>query len=371
MPTRDPSRPNGRSDAAFGVVLAVVVMVGIAAANMFAAPDTPVFLGMLAIGPFVAAAFAPAWWTAGVGVIGVGLAFFLGASGDMVGTFDHLFRAVAVSLAGIFAVWVAHRRESIQASLVRVRRVAEVAQAAILAPVDDTVGGVRVATRYRSAAAEAVVGGDFYDVVPTGHGRRVVIGDVRGKGLPAVRLSARTLNALRAVAHVEADLAAVVKTVEATMSGELDDEEFVSMAVAEFGRDGRVRIANCGHPAPLRWRQGAVEQLVPSETTPPIGLGATPQVDEFEFRDGDRLLLYTDGVVEARDEQGAFFDLETAFAADAGRQDPGSVLDGLLDAVGDHAAGDLADDIALVLASAERRPAGDTPLDNPVESPLR
>lgn len=86
----------------------------------------------------------------------------------------------AVTLASGLASSLRGRRERVLAA---VRSVAEAAQHALLTPIPETVGPFRVAVRYSAAAAEARIGGDLYALVSTPYGVRLIVGDVRGKGL--------------------------------------------------------------------------------------------------------------------------------------------------------------------------------------------
>lgn len=79
----------------------------------------------------------------------------------------------------------------------RVTAVAQATQLALLPPLPPEMTGISIAARYRSATREASVGGDLYEIIPTGHGIRVIIGDVRGKGLDAVLLARHVLSAFR------------------------------------------------------------------------------------------------------------------------------------------------------------------------------
>ena len=95
--------------------------------------------------------------------------------------------------------------------LARLADVAETAQRAIIRRPPPVVGSVAVSTWYESPVDVATVGGDCYEVLDTAHGTRLIIGDVRGHGLPSVRLAALVLGAFRALAHTEADLANIAR----------------------------------------------------------------------------------------------------------------------------------------------------------------
>ena len=133
----------------------------------------------------------------------------------------------------------------------------------------------------------------------------MIIGDVRGKGLDAVRLASIVLGSYRHVAYERADLRAIVADLDRAVARSVGDEDFVTAALVEE-RGGTLTIVNCGHPAPLLLRRGEVIPLEPPAPAPPLGFMpvARPRVERLE--PGDRLLLYTDGLAEAR-RDGEFF----------------------------------------------------------------
>nr|WP_237534958.1 PP2C family protein-serine/threonine phosphatase [Streptomyces sp. SID3343] len=243
-------------------------------------------------------------------------------------------------------------------TLREVRSVAEAAQEVLLRPVPSHVGPLTVGVRYRAAAAEARIGGDLYEVVPTPFGIRVVIGDVRGKGLGAVRTAAAVLSAFREAAYEEAELPGVARRVSASLERRLgeDDEEFVTMILLGFpGNEACVDILNFGHPSPLLLRAAHAEALDPPTPTPPVGIldlaGLELPVLRVPLLPEDRLLLYTDGIVEARNPAGEFYPLpERAPDSLPGVED---TLDRLEEDVQRHVGHPLQDDAAMVLLRYE------------------
>lgn len=183
------------------------------------------------------------------------------------------------------------------------------------------IGHLLLESLYLSAAAEARIGGDLYEAVPTRYGVRLLIGDVRGKGLLAVETAAALLGAFREAAHDEPDLPSLAGRVETSMNrratqlgGAELGERFVTAVFAEIPPAGhRVRVVNCGHPPPLRIRHGEVQELDKGRSAPPLNLGMLVgdpyHVDVYDFRPGDQLLMYTDGITETRDAVGAFYPL--------------------------------------------------------------
>ncbi|MES9555209.1 PP2C family protein-serine/threonine phosphatase [Streptomyces sp. NPDC086796] len=227
---------------------------------------------------------------------------------------------LSTAVVGVLGTFLAAHRVRRERTLANVRFVAEIAQHVLLSPVPHRIGPLLVEALYLSAAAEARIGGDLYEAVPTTYGLRIVIGDVRGKGLPAVETAATLLGAFREAAHDEPDLAAVARRAETSMNrraarlaGNEVGERFVTAVFAEIPRCHVVRIVNCGHPPPLLIRSDGVTELETADPAPPLNLGMhlteAYRIDEYPFGPGDQLLLYTDGVTETRDRKGAFYPL--------------------------------------------------------------
>ncbi|MFF7969805.1 SpoIIE family protein phosphatase [Streptomyces sp. NPDC007905] len=228
---------------------------------------------------------------------------------------------ICTALVGALGTILAAHRVRRERTLADVRFVAEIAQRVLLRPVPHRIGNLLLASLYLSAAAEARIGGDLYEAVPTMYGVRLLIGDVRGKGLLAVETAAALLGAFREAAYDESDLPALAGRVETSMSrgatllgGSEMSERFVTAVFAEIPADAHVvRVVNCGHPPPLLIRPDEVRELDRGRSAPPLNLGmliGDPyHVDVYEFRPGDQLLLYTDGITETRDPAGSFYPL--------------------------------------------------------------
>lgn len=263
-------------------------------------------------------------------------------------TEDDITFAEDLARRAALAVENAHAFRVQSGRLAEVMRVAEAAQHAILSPPPPQIGPVALAARYVSAAAEALIGGDLYEVVERTGAVRLLIGDVRGKGLEAVRLATVVLGEFRAAAADIDDLADVAVQIDRRLRRYLGQEDFVTALLAEISDDGRFTIANCGHPPALLASGGAVSE-VSTPPSLPLGLGAVPEVVHGQMRPGDRLMLYTDGIIEARDAERRFVDLhEVTSALGGGALD--TVLDLVLAALTDAVGSALGDDLALVVA---------------------
>ncbi|MFE2879046.1 PP2C family protein-serine/threonine phosphatase [Streptomyces roseus] len=228
-----------------------------------------------------------------------------------------LLALVAVSLASLLTC---HARLRQQRELVRVRLVAETAQRVLLPPLPEELGPLRLSSLYAAAQQDARIGGDVYECLDTVHGMRLLIGDVRGKGLSSVEASAALLSSFREAAHTEASVTGLVSRLEASIhryahSGERPYAEcFATALIIEIMPTGVGHIVHCGHPAPLIVRCGQVSALEPTGVGLPLGLadlsaGDARTPDVIELAPGDRLLLCTDGVTECRDRRGRFYPL--------------------------------------------------------------
>ncbi|MYS80643.1 PP2C family protein-serine/threonine phosphatase [Embleya scabrispora] len=249
----------------------------------------------------------------------------------------------------------------------QVRRIAAAAQRVLLRPVPARLGPMRTASMYLAAESGAQIGGDLYEAVQTRYGVRMIIGDVRGKGLPAVRSAAVVLGAFREAVHYEDDLVEVVAHCAAALRRERampwgmgrDDEEeqaesFVTVLVAQVPDRPVVEMVNRGHPPPLVLRQGTVRALMPASPLPPLGLedlitGPPGEAESYVFLPGDRLLLHTDGVLEARNRDNDFFALPEAMEAVPACTPP-EFLEELHQGLLRHTQGRLVDDVAMIVA---------------------
>jgi len=338
---RRPLSPGSRA----GLGAALLLLAVVSAVEL--ADDSRVsFIGLFAAAPFLAAVFA-FWPTVlGVGALATAVVLvFAGWDGRL--TMDDLVNVLGIVLATGIAAAVATIRKGQDDRIAELLRLAAVAQQAVLRPLGPQVGSLAVAGRYISATAAADIGGDLYEALDTPYGVRIIIGDVRGKGLDAVRLASIVLGSYRHVAYERSDLRAIVTDLDRAVARSVGDEDFVTAALVEE-RGGTLTIVNCGHPAPLLLRRGEVIALDPPSPAPPLGFMpvARPRVERLE--PGDRLLLFTDGLGEAR-RDGEFFPTTDRAWRLLGHGTVGDGLASLETALVDWVHGRLDDDIALVL----------------------
>ncbi|WBB61614.1 PP2C family protein-serine/threonine phosphatase [Streptomyces sp. WMMC500] len=322
------------------------------------------------------------------GTLGVVLAALLSWYNHDSGTAQFFARFIAVVGATALGLVVQTVRVDREKRLARAQRIADVAQRALLPVPPDRVGPFAVAASYASAAHDAQVGGDLYDVVDTGSGLRAVIGDVRGKGLPAVRISGGALGVFRAVGHDERDLPLIARRMEHIVLREAGPEDFVTVLLVEVTTGGRCTLLSYGHPPPLVRNAAGEVREAPVAAHPPLGLGllraaapddgpapraghgsgvvpaTDPAIDplaapppgaparttELILAPGDELLLVTDGVLEARNAGGEFYPLVPRYAACLSPADPpAEVLAALNADMRVYTGGELDDDSALLL----------------------
>ncbi|MGY1592314.1 SpoIIE family protein phosphatase [Geodermatophilus sp. SYSU D00708] len=227
----------------------------------------------------------------------------------------------------------AHLAESALQQAGEDNRLAAVLQRTLLLEELPKVPGVALAARYRPSAAD-VVGGDWYDLVPLPSGRvSIVLGDVAGHGLAAAAITAQLRHALRA--HLLRDLgpAAALRGLNEVIAALLPGELATAVVAVLDPVTGAVAIANAGHLPVLHVTPGGADLLVAGHG-PALGL-----LDDADYPEArlhvtgdDRLLLYSDGLVERRDVPLEERLAELRAAVAAGR-DPDTLLDDVLAAL--------------------------------------
>ncbi|MFI8420532.1 PP2C family protein-serine/threonine phosphatase [Streptomyces sp. NPDC085479] len=311
---------------ALGRLLPFAVIVLAALADVLTSPEER-FDRFLIAAPALAAATWSALGTAAIG----GVAMTVTAVLSLV-LGDPLFPAllatqVLLTVVVLAAVVSSHARQRREAELRQISAVAEAAQSAVLRPLPPRLGTVDLRLLYEASAACAHVGGDFYKALKVRDGVRIMLGDVQGKGLPAVEAASLLLGSFREAAYTAPDLPAIAQRLEASMARYAERapeseaaDRFSTVLLAEIPDDRPViRLLSCGHPAPVVQRGGTVESVALSAPSVPVHLpvpvDAPFTVEEVPFGPGDRLLMFTDGVSETRDASGAFYPLERRLRA--------------------------------------------------------
>jgi sigma-B regulation protein RsbU (phosphoserine phosphatase) len=200
-------------------------------------------------------------------------------------------------------------------------------------------------------AGTGLMAGDFYDVTPTGPKRvAAVIGDVSGHGIEPSITAFQVKYLLRVFLRQYRDPAQALEELNAIISAQTRNEEFVSLCLVVFDQAaGTLRYASAGHPPAWLWHDGEVRPLRSTGPLLTLNPKASYSSREVALDPGDLLVLYTDGLAEAR-AGGQLFG-EERIAAHI-RRDPGVAADvlckSLLAAARDFATGPIRDDVAIL-----------------------
>jgi PAS domain S-box-containing protein len=215
--------------------------------------------------------------------------------------------------------------------------IARVLQTSLLPPHLPDVPGAELAAAYQPAWDGLQVGGDFYDVFTTGEGQwYLVIGDVCGKGAEAAAVTALARYTLRSAAARRRSPAALLRWVgDAMLNQDGGRGRFCTIACAHVDllrTPARVTVACGGHPLPLVRRAGGrVDELGVPGTLLGLALTRSLQDRTGELHPGDTLLLYTDGLTDARAPQVMWGPRELAAAVAAAPADsPAALVDALV-----------------------------------------
>jgi serine phosphatase RsbU (regulator of sigma subunit) len=239
-------------------------------------------------------------------------------------------------------------------------RTAEGLQEALLPPLIPRIDGADIASRYRPAGEASLIGGDFYDVFPSTDGRWVVaIGDVCGVGPEAAAVTGIARYTLRAVGREDPRPGHALAALNDAILQATPDNRFctaVSLCVEQVAAGVTIRWSNAGHPPPLVLRDDGRVEILDERLGPLLGVldGAEYKEAGVSLRGGDALVLYTDGVIEARRGAGEFFGearLAEVVASCAGRTADGIARRVEL-AVIDHLGGLPDDDVAILVLRA-------------------
>ncbi|MEV0275428.1 PP2C family protein-serine/threonine phosphatase [Streptomyces sp. NPDC050610] len=277
----------------------------------------------------------------------------------------------AALLIGVCAMSLSRALTEREAVYDRTRMVADAVQRTLLRDLPIDAGALRVAGFYNSAQEGARVGGDIYEAVESPYGLRIVIGDVQGKGMPAIGAAHAVLTSFREAAYHERNLEDVAEHLEAALVRHNDafsrtgaDERFVTALLLEMTAPGEGRVLSCGHIPYYLIRGDRVEERLPPDAGLPLGLGGLTgrprrAADMAQHAD-DWMVLCTDGVTEARDATGEFYPLRERLAGwtHLSPADLARTLRADLDA---YTGGELRDDAAVLVvrrAEAAQRLAG-------------
>lgn len=220
------------------------------------------------------------------------------------------------------------------------------------------VPGLSVVARYRPALRHAAVGGDWYDVVPLDHRRTLlVVGDVVGHGMEAAAAMGRLRTALRVIATLEPDPGVILDRLARQVDAIPNAFCSTVLCAVVDTQDGTFTWSRAGHLPPLRVTTDGSE-LLDQRCAPPLGvvLGVDVAVHTIPISPDDRLVLFTDGIVERRHEGiDAGLDRLAVMATTLADLTPSDFADTLVEAIAPHES--QIDDIAILVVGLARVPA--------------
>jgi phosphoserine phosphatase RsbU/P len=337
----------------FGAGLALLVLALLIAVDASIPPEVAVITATFGLAPLIACAVVPVAGTASIAGLAAFAAVISGLWNGTFGTTQHTVRVVNVILVGAAAVTIAAVRVHRERRFAQVSEIAQAAQRAILPVLPARAGHVATAARYQSAARGAMVGGDLYDCYHSEEHIRLVVGDVRGKGIAGVEQAARVIRAFRQSAALRTTLSEVAEEMDDYLVDFFSEEEFVTVLLVDATEPGLLRMISAGHPGPQLVRPNEARTVdLPSGLPLGLGLGRRPvpySETTVAWGPGDRLLMFTDGLSEARDSRGEFFSvssLEDVLRSSSIQH----AAEGSVAAVSEHVPrGRLKDDLAVVV----------------------
>jgi serine phosphatase RsbU (regulator of sigma subunit) len=362
------------------LVALLALLVALLVADELTAPSIRLGPLMVAV-PALAAVFCGPAGVLLVTVVTLGCVITAAAANlqlDAVNFSVQLATMLLISAAAVGAAVMRQRRER---QLSQARWVAKVAQRVLLRPLPRRTNSLMISSMYLAIEEEAEIGGDLYAAVSIGRTTRILIGDAQGKGLDAVEEASSVLRAFRQAARHRTPLSDLAPYLERSLGEDIKEaaeadsrdrgdshstpprlqEYFVTAVMVDVPEEShQIHIVNRGHSPPLLIHQGKVLSLEPAVPALPLGLGnldkATPSIDMVDFEDGDTLLLYTDGLIEARDVVGAFYPLAERLR-DWTRYAPNELLQAIHTDLLHHVHDRLVDDVAMVAIQRTARPA--------------
>ncbi len=262
--------------------------------------------------------------------------------------------AIAIENAQLYEQ-IARQERRLEQDLAMAREL----QFQLLPPTLPKIRHLDIAAKFVPARA---IGGDLYDFVSYSMGRTaIVVGDVSGKGAPAAIYAALVSGILRSHAPIEPLPAEMLAAVNFSLSQRRIDGQFVSLIYGVWDDNRRIlRIANSGLPRPVYCHQGKTEII--EATGLPLGLFDDAQYEEFSFhaKSGDVFVLFSDGILDARNKAGDLFGrgrLEQIIARHA-TLSADAVVQAIFSAVAEHAAGEEAFDDQTVVVIQVKDGAG-------------
>lgn len=268
--------------------------------------------------------------------------------------FDAEDRVIATEVARRAALAIENARIADERA-----RVAEALQRELLPPTLPRMRGWELATMYEPAGEINEVGGDFYEVFAVPGGWAVVLGDVSGRGAAAAALTAEARHTIRTAGAISADPRAGLHLLDENLRGR-DDAALCSVAMLVLPETdalgAEVYVYLAGHPHPLILHDGTAREV--GEPGPLLGVAENPtwEAVPVHIEPGDQLVLFTDGVIEARRTGGERFGTERLRTGVAGSDSPERTVDRVRAELLAFGAEGRDDDAAVVAIRRRRAP---------------
>ena len=268
-------------------------------------------------------------------------------------TFDERALARANLLAGYAAAALSNA-----STYQREHRIAEALQRGLLPVVPSSVKNFEFANYYTPARSEAAIGGDFYDFIEFGNDLYgLEIGDVSGKGLEAAVVTAMAKYVLRAYTAEDPEPPAVLERTNNAIVKYTEAEMFITLVYGLLdAKTRRFRYGSAGHEPILLYR--ASDHSVGFENPTGTAAGMIPNeeylTNEVTLGPGDMLIMYTDGLTDARTPGGEFLEQEglSRFVLELAGGPAQEFLKSLMERVRNYTGGEFADDVAVLVVRA-------------------
>ncbi|MBE0448614.1 MAG: SpoIIE family protein phosphatase [Actinobacteria bacterium] len=285
------------------------------------------------------------------------LAIPLMIRGDVIGVLFFNYRSAPITFTEAQVDFAGNLGMSISFALENARlyeakrNIADTLQSAIL-KVPKEIPGLDFGYLYRSATEVARIGGDLYDFFELENGKvGFVIGDVSGKGLEAAAITSIVKSTIRAFAYRDCNPSYVLAEANSAIAKQVEGGQFITAIYGTIDTaSGSVVMASAGHPDPFICDpEGCIQKI--ARRNPPLGIFPGTDFASFEARlnPGDTIVLYTDGLIEAKYNGELFGDERVQEVLDLINLEPTKeIVDTLLSSAQEYSKNKLSDDIAIV-----------------------
>lgn len=254
----------------------------------------------------------------------------------------------------------ARTTEALEKAYLREHRIADVLQQSLIPELDVNIDGCQIIARYLPALDEAEVGGDFYDLIHLPDGRlALLVGDISGKGLTAAVHTAMLKYMLRAYIHDNPKPRTVLKRLNRAIYNSTIEDMFVTVLYCVFDPfSGSLTCASAGHDLPLYYNGKTRATTLLNIKGCAIGIKHDSAYTEshIQLNDGDGLIIYTDGVTDARNK-GNFLNVEglAKIVEETADLDSADIIDAIFKAVVSTSGGRLRDDAAVLVVKKTQK----------------